>query len=62
MVTVRTLILVMQKNDDEWHHVATVFNSAQTEFYIDGTLDSKKASAGNVDLDSSEKKVPLDVL
>ena len=48
-------------NDDKWHHVAAVFNSAQTGFYIDGKLDSKKASAGNVDLDSSEKKVPLDI-
>jgi len=48
-------------NDDNWHHVATVFNSTETEFYIDGTLDATVAITGEVILDSSGETAVIGV-
>jgi hypothetical protein len=38
-------------NDNNWHHVATVFDSTQTKFYIDGKLDATVKITGKVSLD-----------
>jgi hypothetical protein len=39
-------------NDNNWHHVATAFDSIETKFYIDGKLDATVPITGVVNLDS----------
>jgi len=46
-------------NDNNWHHVATVFDSAQTKFYVDGKLDATVPITGVADIDSSDKPLGI---
>lgn|GEM_PF-6130861 len=38
--------------DDEWHHVAVVYNGSQKLLYIDGKLDASNTVSGNLDTNS----------
>jgi hypothetical protein len=38
--------------DDQWHHIAGVFNGTQAMIYIDGVLDTAVASTGSINVSS----------
>jgi hypothetical protein len=35
-------------NDDQWHHVAAVYNGSKMDLYVDGQLDVSKSASGSL--------------
>jgi len=45
-------------NDDQWHHVACVFNNGQASIYIDGVLDTTATMTGTmIDISTSARNI-----
>jgi len=40
-------------NDDQWHHVAGVYNGSKMDLYVDGQLDASKSTSGSLSFSSS---------
>ncbi len=44
---------VLDVTDDQWHHVAGVYNGAEARIYVDGVLDSNATCTGQIRTSSS---------